>query len=211
METIRAFIAIGLPVEVKQALGQLNEELAARVPRGGVRWVKPAQMHLTLYFLGDTPLARLPDIQRVLDDVTGRYAPFTLYLGRTGCFPNCRRPRVIWVGLEMERLEIGRLETREEPFRGDSTLVRLKQELDNALRPLGWEPDKRPFRAHLTIGRVKDNSQVHGISWVERVERVETAAAPPLAIPVTAVYLIQSDLRPDGPIYTIRHTAFLTG
>jgi 2'-5' RNA ligase len=193
METIRAFIAIDLPAEVKQALVLLNEGLAAQAPRGSVRWVKPAQMHLTLSFLGDTPLAKLPAVQKALDDITGRYAPFTVHLGRIGCFPNCQRPRVIWVGLEEQ--EIGKFEIR------DSMLARLKWELDEALRPLGWEPEKRPFRAHLTLGRVKDSSLVRGLSW--------TADVPPLAIPVMAIHLIQSDLRSDGPIYTIRHTSFL--
>jgi 2'-5' RNA ligase len=194
METIRAFIAIDLPAEVKQALGKLNKELAAQTPRGSIRWVKSSQMHLTLFFLGDTPLAKLPDVQRALDNVTSRYAPFTLHLGRTGCFPNCQRPRVIWVGLDSgER----RVDSEQMP------LIRLKQALDEALMPLGWEADKRPFRAHLTLGRVKDSRQVRGLSW--------TADVPPLPIPVSALYLIQSDLRPDGPVYTIRHTAFLTG
>ena len=81
-------------------------------------------------------------------------------------------------------------------------LARLKRELDEVLRPLGCEPDKRPFHAHLTLGRVKDSNQVRNVSW--------TADVPPLPIPVTALHLIQSDLRPDGPVYTIRHTAFLT-
>lgn len=193
METIRAFIAIDLSAEVKQALGKINEELAAQAPRGSVRWVKPAQIHLTLNFLGDTSVAKLAAVQQALDDVTGHYSPFLLQLGRTGCFPNCRQPRVIWVGLESGDWETKRLET------GDSTLMRLKQELDEALRPLGWEPDRRPFRAHLTLGRVKDSGRVRGLTW--------TADVPPLAIPVSAVYLIQSDLCPDGPIYTTRHTS----
>jgi 2'-5' RNA ligase len=210
METIRAFIAIDLPAGVKQALGKVIEELSAQAPRGSVRWVKPGQMHLTLCFLGDTALAKLPDVQKALDHVIGRYRPFTLHLGRTGCFPNCRQPRVIWVGLEEQA--VGRLrhlgylgaspETQAEGLElGDSMLARLKRELDKVLRPLGWEPEKRPFHPHLTLGRVKDNNQVRGLSW--------TVTVPPLAIPVTAVYLIQSDLRPDGPIYTIRHTSRL--
>lgn len=201
METIRTFIAIDLPVEVQQALGQLTEVLSLQIPRGSVRWVKPEQMHLTLVFLGDTTLSKLPAIQTALDDVTARHPAFTLQLGRVGCFPNCKRPRVIWVGLEegdweTKRLERGRLEI------GDSALARLKANLDEALRPLGWEPEQRPFRAHLTLGRVKDSQKVRNVSWA--------ADVPALSFPVASVHLIQSDLRPSGPIYTVRHSSHLT-
>lgn len=199
METIRAFIAVDLPVEVKQALGQLTGVLAAEIPHGSVRWVKPAQMHLTLSFLGDTPITKLAYVQKAMDEVTGRHAPFVLRLGRVGCFPNCKRPRVIWVGLEEE---IGRLETERLEI-GDSVLASLKRELDEALEPLGWEVERRPFRAHLTLGRVKDSSKVREVSWA--------ADVPALSFPVTAVHLIQSDLRLSGPIYTVRHSSYLTG
>lgn len=189
MPTIRAFIALTLPADVKAELGRVSLELAGDVPRGAVRWVQPEQMHLTLRFLGDTPVERLPDIQKAMDAAAGQHALFELMLGRLGCFPNPKRPRVIWVGLGAD----GGRDSHE--------ILALRAALDAGLMPLGWPPEDKPFRAHLTLGRVKDESAARSIDW--------SAAVMPLIVPVTAIYLIESVLRPDGPVYTVRHTSRL--
>lgn len=185
MTTVRAFIAIDLPPAVKAALADVAATLGGRVPRGAVRWVRPEQMHLTLRFLGDTPVDRLPALAAALDAVTEGRAPFALRLTDVGCFPNARRPRVVWVGLG----------------RAEKELAALVAGLEAALRPLGWPPEDKPFRAHLTLGRVKDERAAQGVDWA--------TAVPPLDVPVTAVRLIESQLRPDGPVYTVRHTSAL--
>jgi len=185
MTTIRAFIAIDLPPAVKAALADVAATLGGRVPRGVVRWVRPEQMHLTLRFLGDTPTDRLPALAAALDALAAGHAPFALRLTGVGCFPNARRPRVVWVGLGGE----------------EAKLTALAAALEAALRPLGWPPEDRPFRAHLTLGRVKDEQAAQGIDW--------SAAVPALEVPVTAVHLIESQLRPDGSVYTVRHTSRL--
>jgi 2'-5' RNA ligase len=166
-KTIRAFIAIHLPDDVKKYLGNLTDELAEAVPRRSVRWVQPDRMHLTLRFLGDTDLALLPELQRALDATAAQYRQFGLQLHGFGCFPNCRRPRVLWVGVDGE----------------------LKQAED------------RPFRPHLTLGRVNDARPLASQKWPTTVEA--------LAIPVQAIHLIESELTPDGPIYTMRHSSAL--
>lgn len=188
MKTIRAFIAVELPEAVKTTLAALGRELDGRVPPGSVRWVRPEAMHLTLRFLGDTPQEALPGIQAALDGIGLRHAPFTLELGRVGCFPNCRRPRVVWVGLA-------------GPDADRQALLALKGDIDEGLRPLGWPPEDRPFQAHLTLGRVKDAAGLDRVNWAVEV--------PALTAPVRAVYLIESRLRPEGPLYTVRHMATL--
>ena len=190
MTTIRAFIAIDLPPAVKAALADVAATLAGRVPRGAVgtaavRWVRPEQMHLTLRFLGDTPTDKLPHLAAALDALAAGHAPFTMHLTNVGCFPNARRPRVVWVGLGGE----------------EAKLLALVTALEAALRPLGWPPEDKPFRAHLTLGRVKDERAAQGIDWA--------AAVPPLTVPVVAMHLIESQLRPDGSVYTVRHTSTL--
>jgi 2'-5' RNA ligase len=183
MTTLRAFIAIDLPPAVKAALGDVAATLDGRVPRGAVRWVRPEQMHLTLRFLGDTPADRLPALSAVLDGLAAGHAPFALRLTEVGCFPNLRRPRVVWVGLGGE----------------EAKLAALVHGLEAALRPLGRPPEDKPFRAHLTLGRVKDERAAQGVDW--------SAAVPALSVPVAAVHLIESRLRPDGPQYFVRHTS----
>jgi RNA 2',3'-cyclic 3'-phosphodiesterase len=189
MNTIRAFIALHLPPAVKQELGRISGELASRVPPGAVRWVRPEQMHLTVRFLGDTPVERLADIQAAMDATAGQYEPFDVGLDAVGCFPNCKRPRVVWVGLVDDW-------NKESP-----QLLSLKKSLDMSLVPLGWEPETKPFRAHLTLGRVKDEHAVRESDW--------TVGVAPLTVAVNAIHLIESELRPTGPVYTIRHRSDL--
>lgn len=187
MTTIRAFFAIRLPAPVERVLGETAQMLAGRTPRGAVRWVRPEQIHLTLRFLGDTPTSKVAAIGAVMDALATDTAPLALRLDGVGCFPNARRPRVIWVGLAGD----------------EAPLAELRGALDARLAGLGFPPDDKPFRAHLTLGRVRDDRAVQGVEWA--------ADVPPLAVPVTAIYLIESQLRPEGPIYTVRHVSELRG
>lgn len=185
MNTIRAFIAVSLPADVEAALGDVAGTLGERLPGGAVRWVRSEQIHLTLRFLGDTALDGLPAIMGVMDGTAGMHAPFTLRLDGVGCFPNTRRPRVVWVGLS-----------------GDNArLDALKKDLDGHLAPLGWPPEDKAFRAHLTLGRVKDEQNVTSIDWMVDVPRLD--------VHVTAIHLIESRLTPAGPIYTVCHSSHL--
>lgn len=180
---VRTFIAIALPDAVQESLGQVSAALARPLPPRAVRWVKPALMHITLRFLGDTAVSLLPAIAAQLDTITAQRAPFSLVVGGLGCFPNRKRPRVIWAGLQ-----------------GDIAQAQgLVLALNELLLPLGWEPEKRPFRPHLTLGRVNDSRQLQGLNWEMEIEA--------MMVPVTAVHLIESQLRPSGPVYTIRHTS----
>lgn len=182
---IRIFIAISLPSEVRIALEQTSRELAEQMPPRSVRWVKPDLMHVTLRFLGDTAVSLLPQLTAGLDQIAAQHSRFELTVSGLGCFPNRKRPRVIWAGL-----------------RGDMAPVNgLVAELNALLVPLGWKPEKRPFRPHLTLGRVKDSRKLQEINWGVNVEE--------MVVGVTAVHLIESLLRSSGPIYTVRHSSQL--
>lgn len=187
MSKIRAFIAIPLPSNVQALLGEVSQSWAETLPESSVRWVKPHLMHITLRFLGDTDIRVFPDLMAALDKATALGKGFKLKLGQPGCFPNEKRPRVIWVGLQGE---LGAAQS-------------LKQEIDEALVPLGWELENRPFQPHLTVGRVKDSRKVQGYKWRADIE--------PLMIPVQAVQLIESQLQRTGPVYSVRHESFLPG
>ena len=187
-KTIRAFIAIDLPQEVKEYLGQLTHDLAKQAPGHAVRWVKPERMHLTFRFLGETEETLIPNLGRALDEVVAQQRPFMLFLDGFGCFPNCKRPRVLWAGIG------GDMGAAEQ----------LKKAIDQALIPFGWQAETRPFRPHLTVGRVKDAGKAASTPWPGEVQK--------LAVPGTAIHLIESDLTPEGPRYTMRHSSsFLDG
>ena len=99
--TTRAFIAIELPADVKDLIAANIERLKGLVPRE-VKWVDPRIAHLTLAFLGNVSDNRLPALSRIVDCVGGACPPFSIKAGPLGAFPNDRRPRVIWLGLEGE-------------------------------------------------------------------------------------------------------------
>lgn len=185
MEKIRTFIALTLPTGAQQALAAVSQELAPKVPEKSVKWVRPERIHLTLRFLGDTPVDRVDDVSSGLDAVASASAPFTLHLDQLGCFPNERRPRVIWVGVRGET----------------EAATALKEAIDRMLLPLGWEPEERPFHPHLTLGRVKRHHRQIELPW----------GAPVVSrrITVDAIHLVESQLRRDGPVYTVRHTSSL--
>ncbi len=180
---VRMFIAISLPEDVRSALGQVTDRLAAQVPPRAVRWVKPELMHVTLRFLGDTAVSLIPTITAELDHVCAQQQPFNLVISGLGCFPNRNRPRVIWAGLQGDLAQANALAVAVNAF----------------LSPLGWEVEKRPFRPHLTLGRVKDSRKLQGLDWGMVIEK--------MGVGVTAVHLIESQLKPSGPVYTVRHTS----
>jgi len=185
MSTFRAFIAIPLPDEVQTFVGALCQTWSEQIPDRTVRWVKPQLMHVTLRFLGDTKFSSLPALVEVLDGIGIRHDAFTLHLDRPGCFPNEKRPRVVWVGLQ------GQLDAARA----------LKQNIDEALVLLGWEREDRSFRPHLTVGRVKNSRNVRGYHWEADVD--------PLTIAVKEIQLIESVLQRTGPVYTVRHKSVL--
>ena len=176
---IRLFIAIDLPEAVKDVLAETAVRLSQNVPNRAIRWVSHDQMHLTLRFLGDTAVSQLPDLQQELAKLATQYQPFQLWLRGAGAIPNPKRPRVVWVGLA-----------------GDlAPLQKMQATLEDRVVALGWAREKRPFSPHLTLGRVKDAGQARGLNW--DVKLVEVGFG------VTAVQLVQSELRSSGAVYTV--------
>jgi 2'-5' RNA ligase len=188
MNTIRSFIAIELHDEVRKAFREFQGRLRAVVPSDTVRWTNPTNIHLTLHFLGDVAVNDLEQVALVIQGVATDHPPFSLHLSNLGCFPNTRRPRIVWVGLEGET----------------ETLVAVQHRVGQQLKEtIGFQPDRRPYSPHLTIGRVKKGVTQNrlrslGQSLEKQILRVGRLAT----LHVDRIHLIQSDLRPDGPVYT---------
>ncbi|MGD2050354.1 MAG: RNA 2',3'-cyclic phosphodiesterase [Chloroflexota bacterium] len=189
MSTIRAFVAIDLTEAVRKELAWIINDLKRNVPAKSVRWVRPENIHLTLKFLGDTKIDSLDHISSGLDRVGEGKPPLNLTLDTLGCFPNPRRPRVVWVGIS-----------------GDvDTLQSLQKMIDQMLNSLGWDLEKREFHPHLTIGRIKNSKKVvdSRLPWGSPMK--------PLTFPVDSLALYESILKPSGAVYTVRHVSQLLG
>ena len=182
-EILRTFIAIELDETLRIAIGRVQAKFKRQVQPGSVKWVAPDGIHLTLKFLGETPRSRIPDIEAALRAACAGHVPFEFTVEGRGCFPNFRRPRVIWVAV------------REK----GQTLARLQADVEKHVAPLGWPTEDRGFSPHLTLGRVaRGEREEEKIGQVVEKSVVELIGAQR----VTAVSLIQSELRPTGAVYT---------
>jgi 2'-5' RNA ligase len=185
MPGIRSFVAIELPDGARTALADLQGELKAQVPPKAVRWTRPGSIHLTLQFLGDVAPGQVEAITNALRGVCADQAPFTFQLKGLGVFPNPNRPRVVWVGVA-------------EP---SGALATLHKGVTRALAPLGFEPEKRAFSPHLTIGRAARHASRGELAQVgELITHSEVGSL--VRIFVEHLNLMRSDLQPSGSVYT---------
>jgi len=185
LAAVRSFVAIDLTGPVRENLAKQISCLAAAIPPGTVRWVRPESIHLTLKFLGEVSQDGLGQIRELMELVASKRPPFDFHLRGLGCFPDNRRPRVIWVGVSEE----------------SGSLAGLQEALESGLERLGYRREGRPFSPHLTLGRVREGAG----SGAARAagECVERSPAGDYGdIRVGAIYLMRSDLRPTGAVYS---------
>lgn len=174
---LRLFVSIHIPPDVTYALAQLSREQALNF-----RWVKSNNYHITLQFLGDVPVKKLPIVKDAMTrSVQALDAPVHLYVGNIGAFPNLQRIRVLWAGVhgDVERLH------------------RLQRQLADNLARQGFPKPQRKFHPHVTLARLRQPASLphslrpyfqhtFGSSWS-----------------VKSVQLIASELLPTGPRYHV--------
>lgn len=137
-EEPRLFVAVPLQDPARDAVADLVETIRAGEPPGrGVRWVRLDGLHLTLRFLGPTPEARVVDLAAAVDRTAAVSSSFGVRISGADAFPPTGRPRTLWLDLDV----------------GTDELAALAGRLDDELATAGWERERRPFRAHLTLAR----------------------------------------------------------
>lgn len=178
--TIRSFIAIELPEELIEAIRKLQEDL--RKYELNIRWVRPENIHLTLKFLGNISEEDVEPITGVLKTAAGAMASFNLMGKGIGIFPGISRPRVVWMGMSGD----------VEP------LKQFQLRVEEGLEELGFPKEGRPFRGHLTLGRVK--GKVEKRILLEAIEQLGNFESD--SFTADSIILFRSDLRRDGAVYT---------
>ncbi len=181
-EKIRCFIAIELSQEIRQILGQIENELQKTIR--GVKWVKPDNIHLTLKFLGHIEKDTVEEIKEILNKIVAATQPFKIRLSQAGAFPSPSRPRVIWIGINEGKNE-------------SSDLANL---IEDKVTTLGIEKENRAFHAHLTLARVKFLKDKHSVK-----NAFASLKVPQTEMTATKITLFQSVLRGEGAIYTVLH------
>ena len=176
---MRLFLAINLAPDVRRDIVDATASLRDTAPE--VSWLDEPRLHLTLKFLGEQPSERLDAIATAVSGVADRHRSLVMTLGGIGAFPNFRRARIVWMGVDQDpRLEL------------------LHHDVEVAYETLGFELEGRPFRPHLTLARLKHQLPEERLRNLSRAARHIDFQAE---CDVQSIDLMQSELLPAGPVY----------
>ncbi len=190
MSGVRTFVAIELSDLVKVKLAQLQTSLK-RATACPVKWVEPEGIHLTLCFLGELSLAQIEIVKGVIARISMRFAPLQLETSRLGAFPSILHPQTLWMGLTGEL----------------AALTELHRQLEANLCVVGYQPESRPFKPHLTIARVQSEATPAARRGLgEALSRLDAVSLP---VGVLELTLMKSTLNPAGAVYTRLYRAEL--
>ena len=184
MEQIRSFIAIELPDEIKSGLTEIQNQLKTGKPYP-VKWVNPYGIHLTLQFLGNIAADKTDAITKAIEAATQGMLPFHLEVKGLGVFPNFNRVQVVWVGVEGEVDQLRQLQKR----------------IESNLASLGFAPESRTFKPHLTLARLRESAsplERHNFGQLIADTRFEATHS----FRVDSVNLMKSQLTREGAIYS---------
>lgn len=191
---MRTFIAVELPPAHKERLHALQDALRTRLDAEGLgrklSWTGGDKFHLTLRFLGETKEDQGRQVAAALAQIAAQTAPFSLALGQVGAFPNWRRMRVVWVGVEGET----------------DQLARMQQSVEQAVQACGFQAEAKTFLGHITLARVRRGPSPKD---VQRMAEIIQAALeegdgkwPALPWMVREMVWMRSELHPRGARYT---------
>lgn len=172
---MRVFLALEIPGEIKAYLGTVKDRLAARIR--GVKWVSEEAQHITLKFFGEQEEKAVREIGDALSGIERRYDPVAAALRGIEAFPDRKRARVIVMALE----------------KGVDNIRMIFHDIEDRLSGLGIEQEKRSFRPHITLGRMRTPGPL--------LDR-DIVAVDMKGFTVSRMVLFQSTLRPAGAIYT---------
>ena len=174
----RLFIGTGLPNVYRKVLTPLTARLST-LTDANINWSKPDTWHLTLKFLGETEEARIPAVKAALGAVD--FSAFPLRARGAGAFPDARRPKVLWLGLA----------------EGGEQAATLAGAIEDALAAIGIPRERKRFRPHLTLGRVRKPAPG---DWDTLLKTAGATEWPPFTVSRFALW--QSTLTPEGAIHT---------
>lgn len=178
---MRAFLALDLSPETRAKLGQVQAALKTETVH--VKWVDPDLMHLTLRFFVDLQPEQQNKLHPAMTEVARRSAMFTYKVRGVGFFASGDRLKVLWCGVDDT----------------SGRLAALQKTIEQSLAPLRLAREERPFRAHLTLGRLKEPSrEPQLVQALKTMTNLEAGVERP-----DRVRLYQSTLTPEGPVYRV--------
>lgn len=184
MGLLRVFLASEIPTPLQDTIKLATTSLRKNLGGDLIRWVPIHNVHLTLIFLGDISPSSLDLIKQMMTTEAAQIPAFEMQVEGLGSYPNSRRPRVVWVGLN-----------------APAALSYLQHALEVAAARLGYTPEEREFNPHLTIGRVRQNISTADLQKI-RTLLEDTKIGILGKAYVDGVHLFKSDLQPSGSLYT---------
>lgn len=181
VDPIRTFIAIEMPSSIRRNLAEIRKKLDES--GANVKWVAEKDYHVTLKFLGNVSPRKLENVFAAAESALIKLSPFKISLKGTGSFKRPGRPRVIWAGID----------------EGAQQLADLAGQIDTALKNIGFEPEQRPFAPHITIGRARTPITSEPLVALIKEHSEEELGS----FTIKNVSVFKSELKPDGPVYTI--------
>ncbi|MDR3607879.1 MAG: RNA 2',3'-cyclic phosphodiesterase [Oligoflexia bacterium] len=178
MERLRLFIAVDVGGDVPHRYESVIGNLKWLGNSSRIKWIDPGNLHLTLKFLGSTPVEALPVLETILKDIAANHRAFFITLAGLGMFSTRQRTQVLWADVQ----------------EGKTELERIAAELDQSLGELGIPREPRAFAAHLTLGRAKDRSFTR-----EALNKLK--GFPFGTTPISELVLFESQTLPAGAVY----------
>jgi len=191
MASLRAFIAIEISPSIQQAIQASLANLRRALGPKLVKWIPSENLHLTIKFLGDISPTGVTKLTDMLTAEAARSESFSIHVHGLGSFPNPKRARVIWIGLD-----------------APASLTSLASGIEAACVRLGYDAEARPFSPHLTVGRVKEPLSADARRAVTAALEQTQVGDLGMAI-IDSVHLFKSDLKPTGAEYTRLFSALL--
>jgi 2'-5' RNA ligase len=174
---LRLFTGLAIPPDINLRLDELVQRLK---PLARIRWSPPSNFHITTKFIGAWPEDRLEELKGALAALKGS-GVFRIAIRGLGFFPNARRPRIFWSGVD-----------------GGNALVQLAAAVDRACATLGVEVEKKAYSPHLTLARIDAPGGLGAL-----YEALTRIASPDFGdFEATALHLYLSQPGRQGSVYT---------
>jgi len=178
----RLFIAIDISDEAREKIGAYIDCLRSHLERRAATWVRPENLHLTLYFVGDCDDDELRRLTQLVSQSAETQISFNITIAGSGVFPNAKRPRVLWFGIRDDGRHLASIKTCIENHYVSADLARKPSD----------------FKPHLTIARIKDARAARKIMTKHLASNFE-----PVGFGVSEIVIYESTLTRDGSVYSV--------
>jgi 2'-5' RNA ligase len=178
----RIFIAVDISEEARRKAAAHIETLRNEFPKIRVGWDKPEKLHLTMKFLGNTDVKQLPELEKIIEEISAEIINFKLRIADTGVFPNARNPRILWIDVIDKQ----------------GNLAKINELLEAECEKIGFERERRKYVPHLTIGRIREPNRAR-----ELAKRHLENGFEPVEFAVSEIVIYESKLLPTGSVYTV--------